>query len=495
MMTNRRQMIWRRGAGIAGALLFGVPLLVAGPLVTTGAAEPSGPTGSPAGRALGTGVFATYSDQENFFPGAATVPPSTWAPLAAGGFENNGIGFARAAFAYNPYQDAAGAVNALTPAEFPQLPFDELKSRAQASVEGEAPQARDASVSPEGGLPGGTVRAGLEEEGPAAVSEVIAANLVPAPEMTIRAVTSRSRVSQAGGHAASEASTLLQGVTLGGVLTFESIRVEASSTADGGPGRSTAAVQVNGVAVNGTPVVINDQGVVASDNNVPVGAGPIAAALEAAGVELLAPGRASVKPAGSNSVAEARGPSFRLTTSDNREVELVLGLASTASVLFDVNEEPAALPVGDDASGDSDSPAPAAGAAPAPEPAVANVPGVADRAVNRSTPPAGRLPASLTPSPDMQRFLPGASGDDPLGMGGALSPSQGEAPAAPAADSLAAPAVALPPGVAPTRTLGLASANVTSRVNALYAVLAVAGGALLLLALAVPPGNRWAEEG
>ena len=325
------------GRMIANACL--TAMLLGG--VTATSAEAQAPL--PTGKATAAAVFATYSDRDTFTNSSTAVPPSTYVAYATGGFDNTGEGVAQAALFFNPYQDLLSASNGVcqevkTCKEAPVSPADgadTFRSKNRASVRGQAPQKHDASLSP--GNPqvaAGTMRAALDEKGPAANADTLTAGGQLVPGVSVTAAASLIKVDLSGGRAITVATSILQGVTIAEALTFESVVVEATSAPDGA-GKTIATVQVTGAAVNGTPVVLTDTGVVVADQSTPVDSGEVAGALEQAGIELVAPGQRSAQPGADEALAEARGPSFRLTGSEGQRLQFSLGMATVASGTFD----------------------------------------------------------------------------------------------------------------------------------------------------------------
>lgn len=484
MGTGRGRVAGAVAAGLVAALTVGFG--VAG-FAPAGVADDDGvtagsPGGNPAGTATAAGALVHYGDKEMFFPGAATPAPTTTLPQAAGSFDNAGTGHARAAMVFNPYEEFGGAANSLTPAGFPQLPFDTVRARQYAMVDGEAPQAQDASVAP-GGAPvrAGTVKAALEEAGPAAAAEATALAGTPAPNVVVDSATTRIRVARVDGQAASTATTVLDGVTVAGVLRLESIVLTATSTADGAAGKSAASVRVSGAAVGGTPVEITGEGIMVSGNAIPANAKAVSDALKSAGLELTAPGGQTVEPAAQDSRAEARGPSFRMTTADGRRFEVTLGLASTSSVLFDVDRPATEASAGTASAAQSGS----TGSAP---------PAGPDRPAPSDVQPADpRMDAAASPT------AAPAAASPPAASAGTWPAWPEDAAGVPAEARLALSTngAARPPRRARTalaEPIALATPEAARRFKLVYGTVAAAVTVLAVAAFGLPPGARWAED-
>lgn len=465
-----RRRTRKLGAGVAGSVMSLALVAASGWAAPSQADEARTLVGTPAGTAASAGVLVNYSDRETFFPGAATPAPTTTVALAGGSFDNAGSGHAGAALAYNPYEEFGGAINSLTPPPFPQLPFDEIRAHQYAVVDGEAPQAKDASLgAPNPVLRVGTVKAALEEAGPAAVAETAVLGAKPAPEVVVDSANTTIRVVRAGGQAVSTATTVLDGVTLGGVLRLESIVLTATSTADGAAGKSSATARVSGAVVGGTPVEITGDGIVVSGSSVPANGKAVAEALKGAGLELLAPGGHTVQPAAQDSRAEARGPSFRMKTAEGRYFEVTVGLASTSSVLFDVTRPTTEASAGTGEAAQSSS-----------EPVT--VPGGEVAVAAPASAPASPLPSAEPAAPSVWPAWPDDAANVP--QEARLSPAGSE--------ELVIQTPSSGPAAQPVQ---LAAYEEARRVNVFYGAFALAGLGLALAVFGLPRGERWAEDG
>jgi hypothetical protein len=294
-------------------------VLVAGAtLAPVGAGADSSAPGLAGGEAVGRGLFVTYTDQDTVIEGGTVAPPDFSAPVARAAIDLTGLGAALASLAYSPYSDAAGVINAFGGTS---LPVGSLFEPSRAKVAGRPPQ-EQASASP--GPPGSGVRARLAD-GPVAEAITLAAG--PAgPGFAVRIGDLRSVVRQEGTTAGSTVSVVLRAVSIGDVLTFDSIILTASAVADGGPGQATANALVEGVSLAGKPVRLTPQGLE------PAGAGaPDLAALTAAGIEILGAGESVATPGGRQADARSTGPRLRLRSVDGRMLTLVLGQAMASS--------------------------------------------------------------------------------------------------------------------------------------------------------------------
>lgn len=293
-------------------------VLVAGAtLAPVGAGADSAP-GLAGGEAVGRGLFVTYADQDTVIEGGTVAPPDFSAPVARAAIDLTGLGAALASLAYSPYSDAAGVINAFGGTS---LPVGSLFEPSRAKVAGRPPQ-EQASASP--GPPGSGVRARLSD-GPVAEAITLAAG--PAgPGFTVRIGDLRSVVRREGTTADSTVSVVLRAVSIGDVLTFDSIILTASAVADGGPGRAAANALVEGVSLAGKPVRLTPKGLE------PAGAAPPdLAALTAAGIEILGAGESVATPGGRQAEARSTGPRLRLRSVDGRMLTLVLGQAMASS--------------------------------------------------------------------------------------------------------------------------------------------------------------------
>ncbi len=283
-----------------------------------GAGETAGLAG---GEAVGRGLFVTYSDQDTVLEGGTIAPPDFNAPVARASVDLTGHGSALAAFAYSPYSDAAGVINAFGGTS---LPVGSLFEPSRAKVTGRPPQEQH-SAAP--GPVGAGVLARLAE-GPTAEASTLAAG-VPGPGLAVRIGDLRSVVRREGPNATSTVSIVLRAVSIGDVLTFESVVLTASAAADGALGQATATTVVEGVAVAGQAVRLTPKGL-EPDGAAP----PDFAALAASGIEVVAAGEAVTAPGGAQAEARSTGPRLRLRTADGRMLTVVLGeaLASSAFV-------------------------------------------------------------------------------------------------------------------------------------------------------------------
>ncbi|MEW6472794.1 MAG: hypothetical protein AB1679_11030 [Actinomycetota bacterium] len=288
----------------------------------------------------------------------------------------------------------------------------------------------------------------------------------------------------------STATTMLHGVTVAKVLRFESILVSASSTADGDAGNSAAAVRVSGAAVADTPVEVTGNGIVASGTSVPISNETLTETLKAAGLELLAPGAQTMRPAGRNSSAEARGPSFRLTTAEGHRMEFSLGLASTSSVLFraaDSATEAAAGPAG---------PVQQAQTQPVGSGAVVGESLAGTPGDGRAADPASAYGEPVVPAKPGQEGWALASSepitDMPSGTGLPVdSTLNADLENLPERWAAMQQASSLPPA---PESIVLASQRAADRVGTVYGAIAVAALLIGLVSFGVPAGDRWAED-
>jgi hypothetical protein len=260
----------------------------------------------------------TYSDCDTVVEGGTVAAPDVGAPLAQAAIDLTGLGSALASPAYSPYNDSAGVLNAFGGTA---LPVGALSEPSRAKVSGRPPQ-EQRTTAPTG--PGGGASARLAE-GPSAEATTRTA-AIPGPDLTLRIGDLRAVVRRSGPAADSAVTVALRTVSIGDVLTFESITLSASATSDGGPGRATASSIVQGVAVAGRPVRLTPRGLE------PAGAGaPDLAPLAAAGIEILSAGEATASPGAREAQARARGPRLRFRSSDGRILTLVLGEALASS--------------------------------------------------------------------------------------------------------------------------------------------------------------------
>ena len=274
------------------------------------------------GEAVGRGIFATYSDQDTVIEGGTVAAPDFSSPLASAALDLTGLGSGLASLAYSPYNDAPGVINSFAGTS---LPLDAISEASRAKVTGRPPQEHQATAP---GPPGSVAQARLSE-GPTAEAAALAMASPAGQPMAVRIGDVRSTVRRAGSTVGSTVSVVLRAVTIGELLTIESITLTSSATADGGAGAAAATSVVEGIAVDGHPVRLTPKGLE------PVGAAaPDLSGLAAAGIEFLSAGETRTAPGGNQSDARATGPRIRFTTPDGRLLTLVLGeaLASSAFV-------------------------------------------------------------------------------------------------------------------------------------------------------------------
>jgi hypothetical protein len=293
-------------------------VLLAGATLAPAGAGAVGAPGLAGGEAVGRGLFVTYADQDTVIEGGTVAPPDFAAPVARAAIDLTGLGAALASLAYSPYSAAAGVINAFGGTSFPD---GSLFEPSRAKVAGRPPQ-EQASAGP---VPSGSgVRARLAD-GPVAEASTLAAGSA-GPGLALRIGDLRSAVRREGTTAASTVSVVLRAVSIGDVLTFDSIVLTASAVADGGPGQAKADALVEGVSLAGKPVRLTPDGLE------PAGAGPPdLAALSAAGIEILGAGEAVAAPGGRQAEARSTGPQLRLRSVDGRMLTLVLGQAMASS--------------------------------------------------------------------------------------------------------------------------------------------------------------------
>jgi hypothetical protein len=284
-------------------------------------AAPAGAGAGPAlagGEATGRGLFVTYSDRDTVIEGGTVAAPDVAGPLASAALDLAGLGQALASLAYSPYSDAAGIVNAFGGTD---LPLGALSEPSRAKVNGRPPQEQRAAVP---GPPGAGATARLAD-GPTAEAAALAA-AVAGPGPSVRVGDVRAVVRNAAGTVTSTVSVVLRAVSVGAVLTIDSITLTATAAADGGPGHAAATALVEGVAVAGRPVRLTPKGIE------PAGAGPPdLSALAAAGIEAVVPGEAVASPGGREAQARSTGPRLRLRSADGRLLTIVLGEARASS--------------------------------------------------------------------------------------------------------------------------------------------------------------------
>ena len=320
-----RPRLLSAGAAVAAAMLL------AGPAATTGSAQ-SDPGGIAAGGASASSFFLTYYDTRTVFEGGTAGPPDVNIGFSTGDIDRSGSSVAIAALAYSPYVDLPPAVNALTPG--PDLDYGPVLSRARASVTGQPPKDAVASLSTPTSLTDvGTAEAHLIE-GPAIDAYTTLARLEPAPASHIKSATSRIRVRKVAGSAVTESTTLLRGVSIAGLLSFDSVSLTSVSVADGSAGTADAVVAIEGAAIAGTPIVLTETGFTIADQAVPVDLSAMKDALQQAGIELFGPGTITEEPGAERSLAVATGPKIRFRSPQDNTVEIVLGHAIAASTLL-----------------------------------------------------------------------------------------------------------------------------------------------------------------
>jgi hypothetical protein len=269
------------------------------------------------GEAVGRGVFATYSDQDTVIEGGTVAAPDFSSPLAGAALDLTGLGSGLASLGYSPYSDAAGVINAFAGTSLPVGSFSEA---SRAKVTGRPPQEQRAAAP---GPPGSEVVARLSD-GPAV--EAAARALAAGQPVAVRVGDVRSIVRRAGSTVGSTVSVVLRAVTIGELLTIETITLTSSATADGAAGIAEASSLVEGVAVGGRPVRLTPEGLE------PVGAtAPDLSGLAATGVEIVSSGEARATPGGHQSEARATGPRIRFRTADGRTFTFVLGEARASS--------------------------------------------------------------------------------------------------------------------------------------------------------------------
>jgi hypothetical protein len=305
----------RRGRrGLAAALLAAATL--AFPSQPAGAVEGSTLVG---GEALGRGIFVTYSDQDTVIEGGTVAPPDFSAPVARAALDLTGLGTGLASLAYSPYNDAAGVINAFGGTDLPLSSFSEA---SRAKVRGTPPQEHKAAAP---GPPGAGAWARLSD-GPTVEAAALAMATPSGAPLAVRIGDVHATVRRSGPTVGSMVSVVLRAVAVGEVVTFDSITLTASATADGADGLADATSLVEGVAVAGQPVRLTSGGIE------PLGtAAPPTDALAAAGVEIVSAGETEATPGGQQSEARASGPRIRLRTADGRILTLVVGEAVASS--------------------------------------------------------------------------------------------------------------------------------------------------------------------
>lgn len=294
-------------------------------LAGTSPALPAGRAGAgevPAlagGEAVARGLFATYSDQDTVIDGGTVAAPDLSSPLARAALDLTGLGSGLASLAYSPYNDAAGVVNAFAGTS---LPVDSFSEASRAKVTGRPPQEQQAAAP---GPPGSGARARLSD-GPTAEATALVFATPAGQGPTVRIGDVRAVVRHSGATVGSTVAVVLRAVSIGELLTVESITLTAIAAADGALGQADAASVVEGVAVAGQAVRLTPQGLE------PVGGGaPDLSALTAAGIEIVSAGETTASPGGTQSDARATGPRIRFRTADGRVVTFVLGEALASS--------------------------------------------------------------------------------------------------------------------------------------------------------------------
>lgn len=280
---------------------------------------PAGPAGAAAlagGGATGRGVFVTYADRDTVIEGGTVAAPDLAAPTAQAATDFTGLGSALAALGYSPYSDAAGVLNAFGGTE---LPVGSIGERSRAKVAGRPPQESTAALSESAGR----ARARLVD-GPTAEAWTSLAS-PPDGSVTTRAGEIRATVATVTRTADSRVTVVLRGVRIG-ELHIESITLAADALADGAAGRAAATTVVEGVTLGGTPVRLTPKGFE------PVGAGaPDLSGLASAGIEVLSAGGTVAQPGGRQADARAVGPRLRFRSPDGRLLTVVLGEAVATS--------------------------------------------------------------------------------------------------------------------------------------------------------------------
>lgn len=303
-----------RAGGAVAALALAAATLA---LPSAAAAADGGPL--VGGEAVGQGIFATYSDQDTVIEGGTVAAPDFSAPLARAALDRTGLGSGLASLGYSPYNDAAGVVNAFAGTS---LPMDSFSEASRAKVTGRPPQEEQAAAP---GPPGSVTRARLSE-GPTAEAVALALATPTGLPFTVRIGDVHSTVRRAGSTVGSVVSVVLREVAIGEVLVIKTITLTSSATADGGPGAAEASSLVEGVTVGGQAVRLGPNGLE------PVGApAPDLSGLAASGIEVVSAGEAQANPGGQQSEARASGPRIRFRTSDGRILTLILGQAMASS--------------------------------------------------------------------------------------------------------------------------------------------------------------------
>lgn len=322
-------------AGAAVAAL----MLLAGPGAVTGFAQVD-TSGIAAGSASASSVFVRYSDEATFFEGATLGTADLYFGYSSGDVDRSGSSGALAAIAYSPFVDLPPAINALGGTN---IDFEPILSRVRASITGQPPKDAEASLTtPTDQVELGTMEAHLAE-GPVLDAFTTLARVEPAPATHIKSATSRIRVAKVAGRSVTEATTILRSVSIAGLLTFDSITLTSTSTADGGAGDARGTTLVEGASIAGTPIALTENGIQAADQIVPVDLAQLEDTLAQAGIELVGPSTLTLEPGGERSVAVATGPKITYTSPQANMIEIVLGRAMTSSTLL-AGFVPPALP-------------------------------------------------------------------------------------------------------------------------------------------------------
>ena len=322
----------------AGAA-FAALMLMAGPGAVTGFAQVD-TSGIAAGSASASSVFVRYSDDATFFEGATLGTADFYLGYANGDVDRTGSSGAIAAVAYSPFVDLPPAINALGGTN---IDFEPILGRARASITGQPPKDAVASLTtPTDQVEVGTMEAHLAE-GPVLDALTTLTRIEPAPGTHIKSATSRIRVAKISGRSVTEATTILRSVSIAGLITFDSITLTSTSTADGGAGDARGTVVVEGGSIAGTPIAINENGIQVADQAFPLDLQQLEDGLLQAGIELVAPSTLTLEPGAERSVAIATGPTIRYTSPQANKIEIVLGRALTSSTLL-AGFVPPALP-------------------------------------------------------------------------------------------------------------------------------------------------------
>jgi hypothetical protein len=200
--------------------------------------------------------------------------------------------------------------------------MDSFSEASRAKVTGRPPQDQQAAAP---GPPGSVTRAKLSE-GPTAEAIALAMATPSGAPFTVRIGDVQSTVRRAGSTVGSVVTVVLRDVTIGEALVIKTIRLTSSATADGGAGAAEASSVVEGVTLGGQAVRFTPEGLE------PLGApAPDLSGLAAAGIGIVSAGEAASTPGGQQSEARATGPRFRFRTPDGRTLMLILGQAVASS--------------------------------------------------------------------------------------------------------------------------------------------------------------------